>query len=568
MAALNFPNSPSVNDIHTENGVSFKWNGTIWKRVGTVDAGDGSWWAQTSTGINTTTSVGIGTTNPSEKLHVFGKVGGSNPSAGTKWDIARFVSHNYSPGNSGGLTIGAYWNNSVAGGRKAYIQSSQNIDSGSTSRALLLNPDGGAVGIGTDDPGQLLDITGNATSSPYPGISLENLNSGLTLLDCIAHRTGADQTIGSLRGYWGTTGIAGNKNQVASISFKSGDDTTNKDEGYIIFLTSDAGGSLAERVRIARDGHVAIGGYGDPGSIVDVRENKDGAETQIRLYNTDNGDTTTQTAAFYMSPDSRGTAATGFRAIKENPDFSTNAGRDIALSLNVTQNNSQLEALRILSDGKVGIGITVPLSELHIESSTGGEIVLSDSDSVRKNGIKCVSSDNLLIYTDANAEGGSSHIRFEVDGSEKLRIKDTGGITFNGDTSADNALNDFETGTWTATSREGTLSNSQTCKYTKIGNMVWVSGAVNAFSERGSTVDVGITNLPFTVSEIAMGGGAFYRVANTDDAHVGTVVNTSERIQFLVSSQGGSESWYYIDYNDLNNSNSQIKFSVWYRTTQ
>ena len=34
MAAFNFPNSPSVNDIHTENGVSFKWNGTIWKKVG------------------------------------------------------------------------------------------------------------------------------------------------------------------------------------------------------------------------------------------------------------------------------------------------------------------------------------------------------------------------------------------------------------------------------------------------------------------------------------------------------------------------------------------------------
>ena len=37
MAAFNFPNSPSVNDIHTENGVSFKWNGTIWLRVGTND---------------------------------------------------------------------------------------------------------------------------------------------------------------------------------------------------------------------------------------------------------------------------------------------------------------------------------------------------------------------------------------------------------------------------------------------------------------------------------------------------------------------------------------------------
>ena len=34
MAAFNFPNSPSTNDLHTENGVTFKWNGTIWKKVG------------------------------------------------------------------------------------------------------------------------------------------------------------------------------------------------------------------------------------------------------------------------------------------------------------------------------------------------------------------------------------------------------------------------------------------------------------------------------------------------------------------------------------------------------
>ena len=36
MAAFNFPNSPSTNDIHTENGVSWKWNGTIWKRIGSA----------------------------------------------------------------------------------------------------------------------------------------------------------------------------------------------------------------------------------------------------------------------------------------------------------------------------------------------------------------------------------------------------------------------------------------------------------------------------------------------------------------------------------------------------
>ena len=32
MAAFNFPNSPSTNELHTENGVTYKWNGTVWKR--------------------------------------------------------------------------------------------------------------------------------------------------------------------------------------------------------------------------------------------------------------------------------------------------------------------------------------------------------------------------------------------------------------------------------------------------------------------------------------------------------------------------------------------------------
>ena len=37
MAAFNFPNSPSTNDIHTENNVSWKWNGTVWKKVASPD---------------------------------------------------------------------------------------------------------------------------------------------------------------------------------------------------------------------------------------------------------------------------------------------------------------------------------------------------------------------------------------------------------------------------------------------------------------------------------------------------------------------------------------------------
>tara|TARA_B100000131_G_scaffold293081_1_gene308082 strand:- start:440 stop:1081 length:642 start_codon:yes stop_codon:yes gene_type:complete len=36
VAAFNFPNSPSNNQTHTENGVTWKYDGTVWKRVESV----------------------------------------------------------------------------------------------------------------------------------------------------------------------------------------------------------------------------------------------------------------------------------------------------------------------------------------------------------------------------------------------------------------------------------------------------------------------------------------------------------------------------------------------------
>ena len=42
MAAFDFPNSPSTNDVYTANGVSFKWNGTIWQRISASTGAQGS----------------------------------------------------------------------------------------------------------------------------------------------------------------------------------------------------------------------------------------------------------------------------------------------------------------------------------------------------------------------------------------------------------------------------------------------------------------------------------------------------------------------------------------------
>jgi len=37
--AVNFPNSPSTNDTHTENGFTWKWDGTVWIIQSTAAAG-------------------------------------------------------------------------------------------------------------------------------------------------------------------------------------------------------------------------------------------------------------------------------------------------------------------------------------------------------------------------------------------------------------------------------------------------------------------------------------------------------------------------------------------------
>ena len=33
MAVFNFPDSPNVNDVYTDNGISWKWTGTVWKKL-------------------------------------------------------------------------------------------------------------------------------------------------------------------------------------------------------------------------------------------------------------------------------------------------------------------------------------------------------------------------------------------------------------------------------------------------------------------------------------------------------------------------------------------------------
>ena len=91
MAAFDFPNSPSVNDQYTANGVTFKWNGTIWQRISASSGAQGTTGSTGPTGAQgAAAGLTISTSAP------------GSPSAGDMWwdsDSGLFLTY-YNDGNS------------------------------------------------------------------------------------------------------------------------------------------------------------------------------------------------------------------------------------------------------------------------------------------------------------------------------------------------------------------------------------------------------------------------------------------------------------------------------------
>ena len=89
--------------------------------------------------------------------------------------------------------------------------------------------------------------------------------------------------------------------------------------------------------------------------------------------------------------------------------------------------------------------------------------------------------------------------------TEKFRFHSGGGISFNGDTSTANALDDYEEGSWTPHLVSSAANMSTTSftlhqgTYTKIGRLVYITGVMYGPRSSGGTGNLRISNLPFTV---------------------------------------------------------------------
>ena len=162
--------------------------------------------------------------------------------------------------------------------------------------------------------------------------------------------------------------------------------------------------------------------------------------------------------------------------------------------------------------GNVGIGTSSPQKRLHIvdNTQTNQSIRFGTESAVPFGEINYTSSgEEFLTLSCKGTTVGFGNIVFKTGDTptEKLRILAGGGITFNGDTAAANALDDYEEGTWTisaAPSSSGTItldSGVNAGSYTKIGRQVTVTGLaeVSAVSLPIGSIVV-FSGLPFPIS--------------------------------------------------------------------
>jgi len=205
---------------------------------------------------------------------------------------------------------------------------------------------------------------------------------------------------------------------------------------------------------------------------------------------------------------------------------------------------------KIIHTGDTNTAIRFPAADTISFETAGSERLRIDSSGI----VKLITANDTAGTSKSLTFGTNAFNRAEIrvtnaatfDGSlefytgnasnfqERMRIQPGGGISFNGDTAAANALSDYEEGTWTPT-YIGSVSNptvtydTQTGFYRKIGKMVLAQFVLKTDAFTGGSGSLFVAGLPFAGATSAgmfysgtIGYSAGWTLASPQTLHIGS----------------------------------------------
>ena len=260
----------------------------------------------------------------------------------------------------------------------------------------------GSVGVGTTDPDELLHIRGDVAE--FKGTNTNSIDVSV----------GTEQVF--------KFGIEGQKNAVfgptGSIIFRQDSGTWSSVEPNlkptrIEFCTQDnttTDTSETPRLVVDQNGRVGIGTTDPPSTLSVVSSNANTEETLAEFGN--------QTIANGLQIQTSGNLDWGF---------------NVASNRNLTFSTNQNENLRIDSDGRVGIGTTLPEANLHIKGNVNTELRIEDQGeyvSLLYNDNGSTISVGVLNADNGNTSVADTELRIGVDGASRYVTKADGSHTF------------------------------------------------------------------------------------------------------------------------------------------
>jgi hypothetical protein len=427
-------------------------------------------------------NVGIGITSPIYALDVY-----SNQSI--------FTSRFYQPSSSTSAYNAVMWSGAhtslvgyiTTGGSavsNTFLQSNMGVGTQNAYGLMFVTNDtgrmyinsSGSVGIGTTTPltslGKTLTVigTGIFQNSAGGGSYNENLrlnrSSGNNYAS-IALGGAYDSTSGTGAGQWTLVSTPSGVSYAFDFDYNGATVIKFSTAGAATFNSSVTAGNGTAAVNLA----INRGAAGDGGGL------------RFQTAGTNN---------WYV-----GTAATG---TSTNLDFYNHSTATTNLSLNY-------------STGYVGIGTTSPSSRLGVRANGAEGLVMEQDEGDANNsgriffknsaqtyGIFNNASDLRITYGAIPGNtSGTSLARFTNTGKYFRMESGTGGIQFQGNTGAANALNYYEQGSWTPSLQNATVSYSdRSGTYVRIGDYVFVRWGFRISSISGQSGTVTISGLPFT----------------------------------------------------------------------